>query len=261
MKPFIYAEHAPAAPLSDHVLTYWEFDVRLDSGEQFLHHVWPDGCISLVTVRHGGALVVANVIGPGVEARRVVVEGGWSYRGIRFWPDAGGASLGVESILLRGRSVPLDGVLGGRGLELARTLAGATDLQEAAHATDLWLTRNVALPPIHAGVRNAVRRIAQSRGDIAITQLAEEANVGMRQLQRKFRSAVGLTPKEFARVRRMRSGIAAVLHGKKQWSTLAASLGYSDQSHLIRDLGEMTGFTPGGLEARLDRIEHQSVDP
>jgi AraC-like DNA-binding protein len=59
----------------------------------------------------------------------------------------------------------------------------------------------------------------------------------------------------------MRSGIAAVLRGEKQWSMLAASLGYADQSHLVREFGDMTGLTPGDLQNRLDRIEHDGVNP
>ena len=45
------------------------------------------------------------------------------------------------------------------------------------------------------------------------------------------------------------------------WSAIAAELGYTDQPHLIRDVAELTGFTPLALQARLAMIEHESVTP
>jgi AraC-like DNA-binding protein len=124
-----------------------------------------------------------------------------------------------------------------------------------------WLREHLVLRAIDSRVRAAIRLIGAHRGEIPVAQIARDVDLSTRQLERRFKAAVGLTPKEYARVRRMRSGIAAVLRGEKQWSMLAASLGYADQSHLVREFGDMTGLTPGDLQNRLDRIEHDGVNP
>src|SRR5690606_21517113 len=51
---FRYREFPPAAPLADHVLTYWRFEASVPPGETFTHHVWPDGCVSVNVVASGG---------------------------------------------------------------------------------------------------------------------------------------------------------------------------------------------------------------
>ena len=61
---FRYREFPPAAPLADHVLTYWRFEASVPPGETFTHHVWPDGCVSVNVVAADGAAVAFSVIAP-----------------------------------------------------------------------------------------------------------------------------------------------------------------------------------------------------
>ena len=86
--------------------------------------------------------------------------------------------------------------------------------------------------------------------------------LGERQLQRRFREAVGLTPKQFARIRRMRETAAGMLRpDARGWAGVAADFGYADQSHLIHEFSQLTGLTPVAFEDRLRRIEHGNVRP
>ena len=65
-----------------------------------------------------------------------------------------------------------------------------------------------------------------------------------------FRAQVGLTPKRFARVRRLQRLVGRV-HGKAavDWAEAAATHGYFDQAHLINDFRELTGLTPAAYAA------------
>jgi AraC-like DNA-binding protein len=57
---------------------------------------------------------------------------------------------------------------------------------------------------------------------------------------------VGLTPKRFARVRRLQR-LLGEIHGNSvvDWAEVAARHGYYDQPHLINDFRALTGVTPG----------------
>lgn len=71
----------------------------------------------------------------------------------------------------------------------------------------------------------------------------------MRQLERIFECQVGLSPKLFARVARLR--LALELSARTtvpDWSSIAVDAGYFDQSHLIRDFRSLTGETPAGFK-------------
>jgi methylphosphotriester-DNA--protein-cysteine methyltransferase len=62
---------------------------------------------------------------------------------------------------------------------------------------------------------------------------------------RRFTAAVGLTPKRYARVRRLQHLLAGVpVGGPVDWAAAAAQHGFYDQSHLIHDFTEITGVRP-----------------
>lgn len=263
MKPFTYRELLPPPYLREHVLSYWEFTVHTVGAGGFVHHVWPDGCISLTVAALRGVAVSAHLTGPTGTARCVTVEDGVTVRGARFWPDAGGAVLGLDAELLRDGRVAAAAVLGVTAEVLAHAVAAAPDLERSGDIFSSIVAPIVrAAPPLDVPVRTMVRAISASRGERSIAALARSVGLSARHLRRRFHRAVGLTPKEYARVRRVRSAIGAVLAAEQEtWSAIAAELGYTDQPHLIRDVAQLTGFTPLALERRLAMIEHASVTP
>jgi len=70
-------------------------------------------------------------------------------------------------------------------------------------------------------------------------------------LSAQFREQVGLSPKLFARIARFRKAITAASRHRAapspaavDWADLAATCGYFDQSHLIRDFQHFAGAAP-----------------
>lgn len=220
-----YEEWLPAPDLRQTVLCHWRFEC--DPGTQpFVHHIWPDGCVSVVTFQEQ-----TTIVGPTLRARVIELREPVRFEGIRFWPDTGAAIVGIPAAELRDRRVPVD------------------------------RDPDIRTVPIDPRVRRAIETIVERRGDISIAALAAAAGCSARQLQRSFRARVGLTPKEFARVRRVRSVIAAILGGQSTWAGVAVEFGYADQAHLARDLSDLTGFPPQAVQARLESIEHDNVTP
>ncbi|MGM7646188.1 helix-turn-helix domain-containing protein [Nocardia sp. JW2] len=66
--------------------------------------------------------------------------------------------------------------------------------------------------------------------------------VSERQLRSLFAAGIGLSPKHFARIDRVRRVLTAA--GKTPWSDLAAATGYYDQSHLTADFWTLMGVPP-----------------
>jgi len=68
---------------------------------------------------------------------------------------------------------------------------------------------------------------------------------------RRFRKHVGLSPKRFARVRRLQRVLESIQNpGPVDWCDIAARHGYSDQSHFIHDFRDLTGLTPAAYRPR-----------
>ena len=262
--PFHYYEFDPAPALARHVTSYWAFRAR--GGAPRTHRLWPDGCVTLAWILPAGGRPLAVLTGPHLESRDVGVEPDTAYWGVRFWPDAGGAVTGIAGPELRDLSVPAPRALQAGLDQLAAGLAGSAPSAEQARATaalDAMLLPLVrAARPLDDAVRRAVLAIVAARGDAPISEIATAIGLGERQLQRRFREAVGLTPKQFARIRRMREAAAGVLRGQARgWAGIAADLGFADQSHLIHEFSQLTGLTPVAFEDRLRRIEHGPIRP
>ena len=63
---------------------------------------------------------------------------------------------------------------------------------------------------VDLGVRDAVAAIVATNGLVPIADIATLLGIGVRSLQRRFRAATGVTPKEFATLRRGRTALKRV---------------------------------------------------
>lgn len=276
-----YAESRPDAALRPYVHSFWTFDVVQPADERFEHHVWPDGCVSVLIASRSGAPAMAMVAGAQAGPRTVPIHGSASFRGVRFRPEAGAAVLGVDVRRIGGRSQPLAELIAGtdrvRGTDLirgtnpiggdetaaglARAVAEADTHREGLRRLRAWVRRRSDGVALDALVARAVDTLIDTHGHEPIAALAAACGLGVRQLERRFQRAVGVSPKQFARVRRMRSLIAAVLDHRAPWVSRAADGGYADQAHCARELSRLTGLSPRALELRLRAIEHDGVTP
>jgi AraC-like DNA-binding protein len=76
---------------------------------------------------------------------------------------------------------------------------------------------------------------------------ARELNVSERHLRSVFTEAVGVSPKHFARIDRVRTVLRGV--GPGGLAGLAAEAGYYDQSHMTAEFRDVMGVSPGRFAA------------
>ncbi len=73
---------------------------------------------------------------------------------------------------------------------------------------------------------------------------------------------MGLGPRTLARILRVRRLLRHIdVHGQIGWTELAASLGWFDQAHLIRDFKRHTGVTPSQYQDTLRRYRPDDSEP
>lgn len=258
----VYHEFDPQPGLRDHVASYWGAVIHaVDPGH--VHQVIPDGCVNLIASRRADGLVHLTLQGPRMSPLWIPVQSGDRFWGVRFWPDTGPRMVGRVAGDLRDVLEPAAGSLGGVALELATAQSACGDASASAAAWQGALERMMQLsPPIDPLVRLAVLAVVAARGEAPLGDLASVVGLGPRQLQRRFRDAVGLSPKQFARVRRLRSALQHVVsQSPTSWSTVAAELGFADQAHLIREFTAMAGLTPVEVAERIRKIGHGQVRP
>lgn len=260
-------------------MSYWSFnaDVAPDAGNP--HTVWPDGCVSLsVPLVGGGRVGPLLCTGPRAVAFQPPITAKSALLGVRFWPDAAGSLFGVPAQSLRDWLGPapaelsdwasgMQGALADdSGVSVAESAAAVSNggaLRGQLARLDAWLTTRLrSAPAPDPTIRSAIQRIAALRGEARVGEVAAELGVGLRQLQRRFPAATGLTLREWARVRRLRSALAERLaRAGGTWSRIAAETGFVDHAHLTREFVQLTGLPPSRAERLLRSIVHQDVRP
>jgi len=93
-------------------------------------------------------------------------------------------------------------------------------------------------------VRQLVGLIKQQSDITSVELLAERSAVSVQTIQRCFRQYLGITPKWLIRKYRLHQALLLLEQQSVQIADLVESLGYTDQSHLIRDFKQFLGLTP-----------------
>lgn len=172
--------------------------------------------------------------------------------------------LGVPMSELANTTVPIEAVLGVFGGRLVQRIGDTPTWQDRFTLLDRALRARLAeAPAVDTGIAWSLRRIADSGGNVAIGDLADELGWSHRTLIARYRDAVGLPPKMVARIVRFEHLTAAVTRQPDVgWTTTALACGYFDQAHLAREVRDLAGVTPTALRAELvNSVQDAAVLP
>ena len=100
-------------------------------------------------------------------------------------------------------------------------------------------------PLLHFSVQTIFRR----RGVISLDQLNGHLKVSNRYLQRLFKQQLGLSPKHYARIIRVKKASIHMLNPQndRPLVQIAAELDYFDQSHFLKDFKSIVGKSPSAF--------------
>ncbi|MBV9948339.1 MAG: AraC family transcriptional regulator [Myxococcales bacterium] len=203
------------------------------------------GAASLVGGPEVSRLPDATITGVANMARRMRTEGGSGVVLARFHPGGAAALFPQPLHELFGAIAALDELVAAHDVERVRSqVAEARDGAARARALEAFLVarrRTRAPDPVVAA---AVRLLSDAHGVVRIGALARSLGISQDPLEKRFRRAVGATPKQLASLLRLRRAIEAYRPGVTM-TELAFAAGYFDQSHLSRQLRAATGEPPG----------------
>ena len=138
-------------------------------------------------------------------------------------------------------------------------LLGASGPGEALCVMEEFLLRRLTGPLAPDPAVIAAAR-ALSRG-VRVGEVSSALGLLPKTLRRRFTAQVGLTPKRFGRVQRLRR-LVRDLDGQTQvdWAATAFAHGYADQPHLADEFRELVGVTPTQyLRSRVNGPNHLLV--
>ena len=181
----------------------------------------------------------------GLHTRPAVVEHDGAQSGVQLAlsPLGSRALFGVPAGALAGLDLDATDLLGRAGDDLHERMQATTSWAQRFRLLDEGLGRLVdpsRRPP--AEVCHAWHLLRASHGTARVADVARAVGWSERHLAARFRAEIGLTPKAAARV--IRFDRARRMIPSTDGATVAATCGYADQPHLVRDFVEFTGLTP-----------------
>jgi AraC-like DNA-binding protein len=251
-----YQVYTPSPELQAFVKCFWTLDDK-GTATPTRQRVVPDGCMEMIFhygdlyrqyFEDGKSLVQPRSFVFGQISHYIEIEptGSSGIIAARFLPDGLGPFLAIPVTELENKAVKLSLLFGLKGKELEEKVLSAAGTKERIALIEGFLLSYLAEPAtIDLVTKNCVDIILQSQGQLDMAELANNAQVNRRNMERKFVSAIGMSPKQLARVIRLQATIKML--DQKQFTSLTALAydnGYYDQAHFIKDFKEFAGISP-----------------
>jgi AraC-like DNA-binding protein len=237
---FVHERQAPSKDWAPWVAHFWRVSWDLPPGQVHEVQTLPHPNVHMVFEPEYAAIY-------GVSSKRFMkqLKGRGQSFGIKFRPGGLRPFFGRSVALLANTSCSIETVFSKcgelvKGLHHERVFASQVEL-----ATALLASEQPAFDAQLERVATLVERIAADRTFTSVQQVTRMSQWSLRVLQRIFAEYVGASPKWVINRFRIHEALAQIAGGvAENWTELALSLGYFDQSHFIRDFKRLVGQTP-----------------
>ena len=141
--------------------------------------------------------------------------------------------------------VPLDNFISHQNLSnIEERLAEATNNRERIDLVEQFLLAELYDHSPDQLILTALQKIHLAKGLIKIKDLADKLYICQDTFEKRFRSVVGTSPKQFSSIVRLKSITSFSGQKLQKLTDIAFNAGYFDQPHFNRDFKLFTGQTP-----------------
>lgn len=217
---------------------------RVGPGRQRVLVHPPDGASSLVFRRPAeGPQLLA--VGPRTRANYSLGKHAEWVR-LRLHPGRARLVFGLPASDLVDRGATLADLWGPPGARLVDDLT-MDPAFVVARVGAVLLARVAGLSAADVSRSDLVREAALAVPAAGVRATARRLHISERQLRDVFTGAVGVPPKRFARIDRVRGLLDRAR--PRRWAHLATEAGYTDQAHLSSDFRDLMGVSPAAFLA------------
>ena len=248
----IYRTIEPCPALASHIKCFWVLESPFPTGEET---VVTDGCPEII-LHYGDRFAEPSSDGSWEEQPAAIIAGQITrpltllatgkvgMLGIRFWPHGLAPLLNVPASELTDQRIDIE-ALNPTLTQLEELVSQKSTIEARVSACESFLKPALLSRDSDPVIDRAVMTIVSSNGNVMVRHLAKELNTTERQLQRKFHTHVGLSPRQLCRAFRFHR-IFELLEEppRPTWAQLALDCGFFDQAHLNRDFRQFTGQSP-----------------
>lgn len=252
-----YKTYLPHKSLSKQVKLYWSIESLENDMPHTRERIFPDGCIELIfnysdrwrkydTDTEFHIQEPSFIHGQLKTYFELEATGNIGVFSARMHPAGLQPFINFDVDTFTGNTLTMPQVWGKDGEILEKNMLDCSCNEERVEVLEKFLlAKRQEFKIDNEPVEYCVDAIIKSIGSINIHDLAENLDIGRRQLERRFTAAVGISPKLFGRITRFQN-ILQLIENKefKSFTTIAYEGGFYDQAHFIKDFKDFTGLNP-----------------
>lgn len=251
-RPFLsdenYTEYRPTPLLCPYISCYWTVnEVSEPAGERQVLII-PDTCMDIIVwMNHTRQEIRGYLCGIQDEpeiSRQRSCDDELSCFAIRFHFWSAHLFLDLNFSEFVNKTVELSD-LGREWEQLFRPFLYLRTMEERIACVEEFLLGRLNSIEENSNLFNSIHRILHTAGSAGVKEICEFSCVSQRQMERLFRTRVGVTPKRSA----------SLVRYQNVWREIAISpkfhvldavyrYGYTDQAHLLREFKRFHGVTP-----------------
>lgn len=179
-------------------------------------------------------------------------DGGAECLQIDFTPLGAHRFFGGLAGEVASRLVDIEDALGAAGSVLRQRLGEAATWDERFDLAEAFLLARTLSAP-RPELAHLCAALARTGGAVSIGALAADIGISRKHLASLSARHLGVVPKTLARMVRFRRACAVATGGPADWADIAASCGFADQAHLVREFRALAGATPTEWLRRVGR--------
>ncbi|MBV8327209.1 helix-turn-helix transcriptional regulator [Chryseobacterium sp.] len=249
-----YQTFQPQPELASIIKCYWTLENPKEANPQ-VQTIVPDGCMEMIfhygdlyNQYIGGKAVLqprSCVFGQLTEPLQIEPTGVTGIFSVRFHHNGFIPFATIPIKDMDDQAVSLERLFGTQGTELEEKVLKASTIEEKINSIEQFLLERLNVETIDRMVQSTVDLLLGMNGRISVNELSQQSNINRRQLERKFSSAIGMSPKQLSKTIRLQTALKLLLHKDyNTLTTLAHDSDYYDQAHFIKDFKEFTGLSP-----------------
>ena len=245
----VYLDAEPTSDLRGQVVDFWQISPR-NIADVVPSQLYPTQLLRLRFMLYPSR-VVAVLYGPSSSAhRKGLYLGDQVSFGVSISAQAGRQLLGCDVGQFRDTRIALELIWPNEISQLSEQLHRANFSERVKILSRFLRAKFNASRQAKLSFLSAYWNLENAAGGGNIGNICRDSGLSHRTLDRLFKENVGLTPKETERILRFQRGIKAMFTGNAK----SDLLGYSDQSHWIREFKSMVGMPPGQYKSCVTNI-------
>ena len=254
----IYRKYRPSELLNPFIECYFVWDSEGPMEEAITIESPPNGFCSIV-FNYGDSYYLQNkkyekmqvpkqfVSGQSIYSYKLFLHGTIGITGIVFKPAALATIFQLPIYEYTEERIDLYKVFKKNVVDhYVNEISSATGEEQRIKLLEEFIMKQYQLQkPNPDYIDEAANLIVEKNGLLQVTDLLKNSFMSRRSFERKFFQKVGLSPKYYARIRRI-GYLCNLIAGRKKvdWPSVFYECEFYDQAHFIKDFEEFTGRTP-----------------